>query len=85
VRAALAASSNDTLRVAQFSVESNHLHLLVEADGTRALTHGMRGLTIRIAKAVNRVLGRRGRVWGDRFHARPLTTRERSDMRSFMF
>ena len=29
---------------------------------------------IRIAKAVNRVLGRAGAVWGDRYHARVLTT-----------
>jgi hypothetical protein len=32
------------------------------------------GATIRFARAVNRVLGRRGRVWGDRFHARALRT-----------
>ena len=35
---------------------------------------GLRGLAIRVARAVNRALGRRGAVWGDRYHARPLTT-----------
>ena len=34
----------------------------------------MRGLAIRLAKAVNRALGRAGRVWGDRYHARMLRT-----------
>ena len=34
----------------------------------------MRGLAIRIALAVNRALARSGRVWGDRYHARPLAT-----------
>src|SRR5262249_50565026 len=34
----------------------------------------MQGLCIRLAKAVNRVLERRGRVWSDRFHARALRT-----------
>jgi hypothetical protein len=34
----------------------------------------MHGLAIRLALAVNRVLGRKGRVVGDRYHARPLTT-----------
>src|SRR5262249_51404936 len=29
---------------------------------------------IRIARAVNRALGRRGRVWAERYHARALTT-----------
>jgi len=36
---------------------------------------GVRGLAIRVAKAINRRLGRRGRVWADRFHARLLRTR----------
>jgi len=34
----------------------------------------VQGLAIRVAKAVNRVLGRRGAVWGDRYHARTLAT-----------
>jgi hypothetical protein len=34
----------------------------------------MRGLTIRLARAVNRSRGRRGPVWADRYHARALTT-----------
>src|SRR5262249_9125783 len=35
---------------------------------------GCQGLAVRIAKAVNRALGRRGAVWGDRYHARWLRT-----------
>jgi hypothetical protein len=31
-------------------------------------------LAIRVARAINRTVGRRGRVWGDRYHARPLST-----------
>jgi len=62
------------LRVIEFSVLGNHLHLLVEADSDASLARGMQGLTIRIAKGVNRVLGRRGIVWADRFHARALRT-----------
>jgi hypothetical protein len=37
----------------------------------------MHGLAIRLALAVNRVLGRKGKVVGDRYHARPLTSRDR--------
>jgi len=47
---------------------------VVEADGPTAFERGVRGLAIRVAKAVNRVLGRRGRVWGGRYHARLLRT-----------
>jgi hypothetical protein len=53
--------------VFEFSAQTDHLHLLVEADDPTRFERGMRGLTIRIAKAVNRALGRVGRVWGDRF------------------
>jgi len=55
-------------------VQENHLHLIVEADGATAFVRGIRGLTIRIARAVNRTLGRHGRVWADRYHARALTS-----------
>ena len=61
-------------RVTHHSAIGNHLHLIVEADTEAALTKGMRGLVIRMAKAINRALNRRGRVFDDRFHARDLST-----------
>jgi putative transposase len=74
VRTALAAAGNDSFRVCEFSVQMDHLHLIIEADGTRAFRGGVRGLVVRLAKAINRALGRRGRVWGDRYHIRLLRT-----------
>ena len=74
LRRALAAASRDQFRLAHCSVQTNHVHLLVEADGSRALQRGMQGLGIRVAKAINRVLGRRGKVWSDRYHCRALRT-----------
>jgi len=71
---AFAAASNDGFRLLQFSVQSDHLHLLVESDTPTRLTRGVQGLAVRTAKAINRVLGRRGRVWSDRFHAHVLRT-----------
>ncbi len=59
-------------RVVHFSVQDNHLHLIVEADDARALRVGAQGLGVRLARAVNRALGRRGRVFDDRFHTRAL-------------
>jgi len=61
-------------RVVHFSVQGNHLHLVTEADDRRAMTSGMRALLIRIAKQLNRVMDRRGRVYADRFHERVLTS-----------
>jgi len=74
IRAALAAASAARFRVLQFSVQADHLHLLVEADEPTGFRRGVQGLAIRVAKAVNRALARRGRVWGDRYHARMLRT-----------
>ena len=74
VRIAFAAASRDHFRLLHFSVQSDHLHLLVEADEPTRLTRGVQGLAIRVAKAVNRILGRRGTVWGDRYHARTLAS-----------
>src|SRR4030095_7641426 len=71
---ALAAASTERFRVLQFSVQADHLHLLVEADEPTGFERGVRGLAIRVAKAVNCALGRRGHVWGDRYHARLLRT-----------
>jgi hypothetical protein len=74
IRAALIAASVGRFRVLQYSVQSDHLHLVVEADEPTGLARGLQGLAIRVAKAINRVLGRNGSVWGDRYHARPLST-----------
>lgn len=47
----------------QFSVQGDHLHLLIEAEGKEALARGMQALTIRIAKNLNvEALIRRARV-----------------------
>ena len=61
-------------RVVHISIQSNHLHLLVEADDKRALARGMQGFAISAAKRLNRVLRRRrGDVFAFRYHATPIT------------
>jgi hypothetical protein len=60
-------------RVVHFSIQANHVHLIVEAAGRRMLWRGMTGVNVRIARAVNRELDRKGRVIADRYHARDLT------------
>jgi REP-associated tyrosine transposase len=73
-RAAFAKASRERFRVLHYSVQHDHVHLLVEAEGPGGLRRGIQGLAIRAAKAINRVLFRRGRVWADRYHSRPLAT-----------
>ncbi len=62
------------VRIVHFSVQSNHVHILVEADDRFRLSQGMKGLGVRVARGMNRLLGCRGSVWADRFHARSLGT-----------
>ncbi len=50
------------------------MHVIVEGDTGNAFTRGVHGLAIRVAKAVNRALRRRGKVWADRHHGRALRT-----------
>ncbi len=59
-------------RVVQFSVQRDHLHLIVEAHDRVVLSRGMKGLAVRVARAVNRVLRQHGQFIGERFHARDL-------------
>jgi putative transposase len=59
-------------RIVHYSVQRDHLHLIVEAEGTRSLSRAMQGLSVRITKALNRALGRKGKVFTDRFHDRAL-------------
>jgi REP element-mobilizing transposase RayT len=68
------AKSFRDFRVVHFSVQGNHIHLIVEADDNRALSEGMQGLSTRLAKNLNRMMGRHGKVFADRFHAHVLTT-----------
>jgi REP element-mobilizing transposase RayT len=61
-------------RVCHFSVQHDHIHLVVEAADRRALARAMQGLEIRMAKGLNRVMERKGRVFADRYHASVLET-----------
>lgn len=73
-----------TFQVVEFSIQDNHLHLIVEATGGEgahdALRAGVSGLVISFAKRLNRILRRKGKVWGDRWHGQEL--RSPSEVRS---
>jgi putative transposase len=64
-------------QVVEFSIQDNHLHLMVEAVGPEArdsLRSGISGFVISFAKRLNMMLGRKGKVWGDRWHGRELAS-----------
>ncbi len=59
----------ETFQVVHYSIQGNHMHLIVEAGGTVELSRGMQGLNVRVARALNRLLGLKGRIFEDRYHA----------------
>ena len=61
-------------RLVHFSVQGNHLHLLAEVADGQALRRGVQGLSIRLARALNRVMDRKGQVFAGRFHARSVAS-----------
>ena len=73
-RALSVATDRFGCRVVHYSVQSNHLHLIVEAEDNRSLARGMNGLAVRVARTLNKLWGRVGRVFADRFHAHVLET-----------
>ena len=61
-------------RVVHYSVQRNHLHLLVESAGKDALGRGMKSISVRVARAVQRAFGVEGPVLHGRYHLRILRT-----------
>lgn len=76
VRGAIAEANrgDDSFRICEYSVQEDHVHLLVEATSKSALVRGVRALSIRLAKRVNRLVFGRGKFIADRFHSRALAT-----------
>jgi REP element-mobilizing transposase RayT len=64
----------EEFRVCHYSIQQDHVHLVVEAAGKEALGRGMKSVGIRLARTVNRVFGRVGPVLFGRYHLRVLRT-----------
>jgi len=74
IRKVFLAAEKPGFRVVHFSIQSNHVHLIVEAKDRERLSRGMQGLLIRFARAVNKLWGRVGKVFVDRYFDRILRT-----------
>lgn len=61
-------------RICQFSIQGNHIHLICEATNNAILANGMQAWAVRIARGLNRYLGRDGTVFDDRYHLEVLKT-----------
>lgn len=82
----------DHFQIVHFSIQSNHVHMVVEAGpsqdgpGSRGeasmtatrpknpLRAGVSGFVIAFARRLNKLLGRKGKVWDDRYHRHDLAS-----------
>jgi REP element-mobilizing transposase RayT len=74
VKQAILKARQKGLRIIHFSVQSNHLHLLIESDGKEKLAQSMQSLCTSLAKSINSRLQRKGKVFKDRYHVHILKT-----------
>jgi putative transposase len=72
--AMITTARREDFRIVHYSIQGNHLHQIVEAADTQALSRGMQGFQISAARHLNRQLGRTGRLFVGRYHAQPLTS-----------
>jgi REP element-mobilizing transposase RayT len=69
-----ACCSRTGCRLVHYSIQRDHLHLIVEAEDHEALGRGMKAIGTRIALTVNRLFERTGAVMAGRYHVRHLTS-----------
>jgi REP element-mobilizing transposase RayT len=68
------ACERGAFRLVHYSLQGNHAHLIVEATNRVELGRGMKAISSRLARAVNRIFERSGPVLADRYHVRVLRT-----------
>jgi len=61
-------------QICHLSIQHNHIHFLVEAAGKRMLSRGMQSLAINLARELNKVFRRKGKVFAFRYHATQIKT-----------
>jgi REP element-mobilizing transposase RayT len=57
-----------------YAILNDHMHFLAEAKDRAALRRGLQGLLVRIARGLNKLWRRSGKVFADRYHDRALAT-----------
>jgi REP element-mobilizing transposase RayT len=66
--ASVAAERQRAFRIVHASIQDDHVHVICEAEDQGALGRGMQSFQISAARRINAAVGRRGRVFQDRYH-----------------
>ena len=68
-QAFIGANDRFGFRLNHYSVQGNHIHLIVEAEGRESLARGVKGLEIRVARRLNRLMQRGSGVFAERYQS----------------
>lgn len=66
--------SGASFRVVHASIQCNHLHLISEGADARAIARGIQRFLSMVARRINALLGRRGKVFAHRYSRVDITT-----------
>ena len=59
-------------RIVHYSIQDDHVHLICEAEDRLTLANRMQGMKVSIAKRLNKLWGRKGSLFADRYHRQDL-------------
>lgn len=68
------ANQRGLVRVIEFTVQGDHLHMICEGADAKAVGRGLGGLFTSVARQLNRLWKRCGKVFSERYHRQDLTT-----------
>jgi len=74
LKRAFAGAQREGFRITDWSIQRDHIHLIAEATNASLLSRGIQSFSIRAAKGLNALCGRRGVVFPDRYHVHVLKT-----------
>ncbi len=72
-------------RLVAYAVLSNHMHFFVDARSKQCLSKAMQALQVRLARTLNNHWHRKGTVWFDRYHSRPVEQRPSAIRRALRY
>jgi len=74
------------LKVLHYSLEYDHVHLLIEADNNHILGKGMQAFGVTMAKGINRLKRLKGAVYKHRYHFRQISSpRQLKSVMNYIF
>ncbi len=68
LKIAILRARSSGLRIIHFSLQDDHVHLIIESHDKKILARGMRAFGISFSKQLNTLIGATGRVYKERYH-----------------